>query len=68
MVWRLGDTHYATRFGQELSKKHLKLWRRWINGLEVSKYGDCATKEIVLKQRDIIERKVWGNLGDTPGY
>jgi hypothetical protein len=26
-----------------------------------------ATKEQILKQRDVIERKVWGNsTGDTP--
>jgi hypothetical protein len=25
-----------------------------------------AKKDLILKQKDIIEKKVWGNLGDTP--
>ncbi len=28
-----------------------------------------ASKEVILKQRDVIEKKVWGNTtGDTPTY
>jgi RHS repeat-associated protein len=60
MVWRKSDTHSSTANGQKLTREHLDLWKQF------KAKNPNATKEQILKQRDIIEQKVWGNKGDTP--
>jgi hypothetical protein len=62
LVWRKSEKHSSTAAGQALSKEHTKLWRQFKTD------NPFASKEEILKQRDIIEKKVWGNTnGDTPG-
>lgn len=56
LVWREEKKHRGTN-----STTHLNLWKQY------KKDNPNATKEQILKQRDIIEQKVWGNTkGDTP--
>ncbi|MBK7911437.1 AHH domain-containing protein [Candidatus Pollutiaquabacter sp.] len=61
MVWREAKEHSTTAIGQAKSKEHLKLWKDFMSG------NPKATKEQILKQRDVIEQKIWGNAkGNTP--
>lgn len=61
MVWRTAESHSSTANGASNSKLHSDLWLKWIDR------HPNATKEEIYKQRDIIEKKVWGNTtGDTP--
>lgn len=61
MVWRDAKTHSSTTAGSANSRLHKKLWDDYIEN------NPNATKEQILKQRDVIEKKVWGNTtGDNP--
>jgi RHS repeat-associated protein len=56
MVWREMNDHRGKK-----SSEHTKLWDMFMQK------NPNATKEQILQQRDIIEKKVWGNTtGDVP--
>jgi RHS repeat-associated protein len=54
-VWREKGAH------RKLSRQHTKEWKQW------QKQNPNATRDDILKQRDVIDKKVFGNsTGDTP--
>jgi RHS repeat-associated protein len=56
MIWRERKDHQGKK-----SSEHSKLWNMFMQR------NPNATKDQILEQRDIIEKKVWGNTtGDTP--
>ncbi|MGV3629597.1 MAG: RHS repeat-associated core domain-containing protein [Bacteroidota bacterium] len=56
LIWREEKSHRG-----KTSADHLKMWKEWV------KNNPDATKEDIFKQRDKIEKAVWGNTkGDTP--
>jgi hypothetical protein len=58
MVWRDAKKHRGTN-----STEHTNLWRKFIKANE---NNPNLKKEDILKYRDTVEKKVWGNAGDTP--
>ena len=63
LIWRNSAQHSSTATGAAKTKEHSKLWKDFMTD------NPNASKEVILKQRDVIEKKVWGNTtGDTPTY
>jgi RHS repeat-associated protein len=60
MVWRKAGDHSKTKEGAAKSAQALEMWKTFMAD------NPNAKKDLILKQKDIIEKKVWGNLGDTP--
>jgi hypothetical protein len=56
LIWRESKSHQGKN-----SSDHLKMWR------DFAKKNPKADKDMIMKQKDIIENKVWGNTtGNTP--
>ena len=55
LVWRESIDHSSTNFGAAKSKQHIKLWEDFMAS------NPEAGKDQILKQKDLIEKKVWGN-------
>jgi RHS repeat-associated protein len=61
LIWRNSADHSTTDAGRANSAKHLSLWRQF------RKDNPNADKSAILKQRDVIEKEVWGDTkGDKP--
>jgi hypothetical protein len=59
LVWREMNSHRGNN-----STTHTNLWRDFI---EKNRNNKNLKTEDIYKQRDVIEKKVWGNsTGDTP--
>jgi A nuclease family of the HNH/ENDO VII superfamily with conserved AHH len=63
MVWRKAGDHSKTAEGAAKSRQATGMWRDF---MDANRNNKSLTQKQILEQRSTIEKKVWGNLGDTP--